>query len=160
MYKMLNNKCSPFFWQFFDGGDGGGGEHFWHVKSACSDRKVLYLPVSQVVCGVLGKLFFLKLPVSSKFMTQTGDVCLYIYKYAYVYAHCMYTNSTIMTKTWTILLNKEDKGWVINEKCIILLCKYHRQNHNWDILCCITDMGMIGGNGRSGSRQILHLVAI
>ena len=72
---------------FFDGGDGGGGEHFWHVKSACSDRKVLYLPVSQVVCGVLGKLFFLKLPVSLKFMTQTGDVCFYLYKYAWLYIY-------------------------------------------------------------------------
>jgi hypothetical protein len=52
------NKYSPFFGQFFGGGDGGGGGQFWHVKSIYSDRKILHLPVFQVSCGVLGKLFF------------------------------------------------------------------------------------------------------
>ncbi len=57
---MSINKYSPFFRQFFGGGGGGGGGEFWHVKSIYSDRKILHLPVFQVSCGVLRKIFFLK----------------------------------------------------------------------------------------------------
>jgi hypothetical protein len=57
--KKQINKNSPFFRPFFGGGDGGGGEQFWHVKSKYSDRKILYLPGFQVSYGVLGRLFFL-----------------------------------------------------------------------------------------------------
>jgi hypothetical protein len=44
-------------------------------------------PTFQVSFGVLGKLFFLNVPESLKFKTQTWDVYIYIYKYAYLYIY-------------------------------------------------------------------------
>ena len=90
--KKLINKYSPFFRQFFGGGDGGGGRWFWHVKSAYSDRKILHLPGFQVSYGVLGRLFFFNWPGSSEFKRQTWDMDFYIYKYAYLYLYDINTS--------------------------------------------------------------------
>ncbi len=77
--KKLIYKYSPFFRQFIGGGDGGGGEQFWRVKSTYSDRKILHLSTFQVSYGVLEKLFFLNGPESSEFKTQAWDMYVHLY---------------------------------------------------------------------------------
>ncbi len=66
------------FLTIFFGEEGGGGEHFWHIKSACSDkRSTLFTGLTSSMRGPR-EIVFLK--VARQFTIQDANRgCVFVY---------------------------------------------------------------------------------